>query len=86
MTPDIINGGFEFVGSMFTWASVARVYKDKGYAGIYLPAIVFFTGWGAWNIYYYPTLNQYWSLAGGISIFIANICWISLMAYFGRKA
>lgn len=84
MSPDFINGAFEFVGSLFTWVNVYRVYKDKGYAGIYLPACVFFTSWGAWNLFYYPHLNQWWSFAGGMSIFFANMVWIYLMRHYGR--
>jgi hypothetical protein len=85
MSPDIINGLFEFVGSLFTWMNVRQVYKDKGYAGLYLPGIVFFTSWGGWNLYFYPSLGQWWSAVGGASIFLANIVWIALMWRYGKK-
>lgn len=85
IAPDVINGLFEFVGSLFTWMSVRRVWKDRGFAGIFLPAIVFFTAWGFWNCFYYPYLQQYWSFAGGLSIVTANVCWVSSMLYFGHK-
>lgn len=85
MTPDLVNGLFEFAGSLFTWMNVVRVHKDRGYAGIYLPAIVFFTLWGGWNLFYYPFLEQWWSFAGGISIMTANVAWIALMLIHGRK-
>ena len=85
MAPDLINGLFEFGGSIFTWANCWRVKKDGGYAGVFLPGIVFFTSWGAWNLYYYPSLGQWWSFHGGLSIMLANIVWILLMLKYGRK-
>lgn len=85
MTPDLINGLFELAGSLLTWANVKRVYNDKGYAGIYLPAVIFFWSWGAWNCFYYPHLGQWWSFAGGVSLVIANLAWVTLMLRYGRK-
>lgn len=85
MTPDQINGAIEFVGSLFTWQNTIRVIGDKGYAGVYLPAIVFFMSWGAWNLYYYPHLGQWWSFAGGCALVLANVVWVGAMLRYGRK-
>lgn len=86
MTPDVINGLFEFLGSLMTWQSVVRVYRDRGYAGIYPPAVVFFLSWGMWNLFYYPHLGQWWSFHGGLSLVFANIAWVALMVRYGRKS
>lgn len=85
MIADLINGCFEFFGAFFIWGNVVRTWKDKGYAGVYLPACVFFTTWGIWNLYYYPSLGQWWSFAGGLAIVLMNALWVGLMFYFGRK-
>jgi len=85
MTPDLINGLLEFVGSLFTWANAVRVRRDRGYAGLYAPAIVFFTTWGLWNLFYYPSLQQWASFAGGVSLVCANIVWVLMMMIYGRK-
>jgi hypothetical protein len=86
MTPDIINGVIEFVGSLLTWMNVRRVIQDKGHAGIYVPAVAFFMTWGLWNLFYYPHLGQWWSFHGGLSLVAANISWIGSMLYYGRKS
>ena len=86
MTPDVVNGLFEFAGSIFTWMNCWRVHKDRGYAGLYLPGIVFFFLWGVWNLYYYPLLGQLWSFLGGVSIVLANLIWIALMVAYGKKS
>lgn len=84
MSPDLINGLFEFLGSLFTWLNFTRVIKDRGYAGISVLSLIFFTSWGLWNLYYYPALTQWWSFAGGVSIVMANIFWLVAMLYYGR--
>lgn len=86
MTPDLINGIFEFIGSWFTWMNVKQVIKDKGHYGIYVPAIVFFMSWGLWNLFYYPHLGQIFSFAGGLNLVIANISWVTALLKYGRKA
>jgi hypothetical protein len=82
---DFINGAFELVGSCFVWKNVFATIKDKGYAGLYLPSIIFFWAWGLWNIAYYPSLNQWLSFGGGLFVTLANTTWIALMIHYGKK-
>jgi hypothetical protein len=85
MTPDLINGLFEVVGSLMIWLNVRQIYRDKEIKGVHVAPTAFFFTWGLWNLYYYPHLNQWLSFAGGISIAIANGFWVGLMIYYGRK-
>lgn len=86
LSPDTVNGVFEFGGSIFTWMNVRRVVLDRGYAGVYVPGIVFFAGWGLWNLFYYPFLHQWVSFLGGLSIVLSNLAWVTALLWFGRKA
>lgn len=83
ITPDLVNGAFEATGSIFTWMNVARVCRDKGHAGLYVPAIAFFMSWGLWNLFFYPHLHQWVSFAGGVSLVIANVVWVTMLVWFG---
>jgi hypothetical protein len=83
MTPDMVNGAFELVGAVLTFQSFLRVERDKGYAGIYWPAVAFFTAWGLWNLFYYPSLNQQWSFIGGVALVCANVAWLAAMCKHG---
>lgn len=85
MIADIVNGVFEATGSVAVWYNVANIVRDRGYAGTRLSPMVFFWSWGLWNLYYYPHLSQWASFAGGISIGLANTCYIFLMLKYGRR-
>lgn len=85
MSPDQINAVFETAGALLTWMNVRQVWKDRGYAGVYLPAIILFTSWGFWNLWYYRHLSQWWSVAATVVMVSANVSWTALMLKFGRK-
>lgn len=82
---DIINGCFEFGGSIAIWRNVFAIYKDKKFLGIRISPILFFTLWGYWNLYYYPSLHQTLSLLGGISITLANSIYVYLMVKYRKS-
>lgn len=81
---DLINGLYEALGGVMIMFSVWRVLKDKRVAGVSLVPIAFFTSWGFWNLYYYPSLGQWLSFAGGVSVVSVNVVWLTLMAYYKR--
>lgn len=81
-SPDVINGLFEFVGGFFILNHARVLYRHKLVKGVSVLSTVFFSSWGIWNLYYYPVLDQWWSFAGGLSITLANLLWISLMFYY----
>lgn len=82
---DLINGAFEFTAGLMTWLNVRQIIKDKKVRGYNLKVFMFFTLWGYWNLYYYPSLNQWWSFYGGISIMLANTIWLMLAIYYKRS-
>ena len=84
MTPDLINGIFEFTGSLFIWRSIVLLHKQKMVRGVSFLTTGFFAVWGLWNLFYYPNLNQWLSFYGGLSIVSANCIWVAQMIYFVR--
>ena len=49
---DVINGLFEFGGSIVLWLNVLRILRDKKTRGVTGAATFFFAAWGYWNMYY----------------------------------
>jgi hypothetical protein len=84
-TADLINGSFEFVGSLMLWRNVAQLYRDKMVRGVHWSATGFFAAWGYWNLFYYPHLGQWLSFSGGVSIVAANTIWLGQMLYYIKK-
>lgn len=82
--PDFINGLFELVGSVVVFVNIRRIKKDKKVRGVYWPVWAFYSVWGFWNLYYYPSLDQWYSLAAGILIVTGNTWWF-LLALKYRK-
>lgn len=76
MTPDAINAGLELGGAYFTWMNARQLYKDKEIKGVYWPTWVFFSVWGLWNLYYYPSLDQWLSFYAGIVLIAGNLAWV----------
>jgi hypothetical protein len=79
MTPDHINGTFEVVGGLCSWANVHRYMKEREVKGVYWPTTFFYISWGLWNLFYYPSLNQPWSFWGGCFLTAGSIAWLCLV-------
>jgi len=85
MSPDIFNGIFELVAGCFIWLSVYKLHQEKLVRGVHWLPIGFFMVWGYWNLFYYPSLEQWWSLLGGINVVFSNTVWFFQMLYYIRR-
>lgn len=83
--PDLVNGLFELLSSGAVWFNTTRLLRDREVKGYSVGATTFFTLWGIWNLYYYPHLGQLLSLAGGVSMVIANVVNVALTIHYIRK-
>lgn len=75
---DIANGFFELIGGILLWRNVCKLYRDKQLRGVFWFPTAFFGLWGYWNLYYYPSLDQWASFLGGLVIVSANTIWVIL--------
>ncbi len=85
MTPDIINGLFECLGGIFITLSIIKLHKDKSVRGVSLYPVAFFSVWGYWNLYFYPSLGQWWSFWGGIGVVVMNTIWLGQLIYYSKR-
>lgn len=77
-TSDIINACFEFGSAFMVSMNVYRLWKDKRVSGVSKWPAVFFNVWGLWNLYWYPSLEQWYSFFGGVTILMVNTTWVFL--------
>jgi hypothetical protein len=82
---DGVNGAYESLGGFFVFLHILTLLRDKAVRGVNIPAAAFFASWGLWNLYYYPSLGQWCSFAGGLGLVTANTTWIILMLYYVDK-
>lgn len=76
---DAVNGTLEILGGIVNVFNIRRLNIDKQVKGISWPVVGFFTGWGFWNLYYYPHLHQMVSVIGAGTLVITNLIWLSLV-------
>ena len=81
MTPDLVNGLFEFGGAAMLYLNVRALWRDRIIAGVHWGPVVFWTTWGFWNLFYYPHLDQWWSFAGGVAVVAMNTAWLVLLVW-----
>lgn len=84
-TPDIINGCLECAAAGMTSLNVRRVWKDRMVRGVDWRVTAFHISWGLYNLYFYPSLGQWCSLAGGIVLTLTNAAYVASLLYFRRK-
>jgi hypothetical protein len=86
MMNDTINGVFEGVMGVFLCRSVYLLWLHKTVRGVSFWSVFWPMLWGYWNLYYYPSLGQTWSFAGGLLVVAANTAWIILaLVYMCRE-
>lgn len=85
MTSDTINALFELGGGIFLFFNVLALYRDKKIHGVRILPTAFFTLWGYWNLYFYPSVNCWLSFVGGCLIVLMNTIWVGQMIYYRKK-
>lgn len=76
---DSVNAAFECFGAVSAWLNVREYLKDREVKGVVWSMTVFWIAWGVWNLWYYPSLNQWLSFYAGIFLCAGNIAWVYLV-------
>lgn len=85
MTNDFINACFDSGMVLLTCLSIKRITLDKGYAGLHLGSTVLFTTKRFWNLYYFASLDQWFSFWMSGALVVVTLVWLYLLLYYGRK-
>lgn len=82
--PDLVNSLYECFGFVAISMSCWEVYRAKRVSGVSIITVIFFTSWGFWNLYYYPSLGQTLSGVGAGLTCIANVTWVWLILKYKK--
>ena len=85
MSPDLLNAAFEAAGVAFLTLSVKRLHREKRVAGVSPIHVAFFCVWGYWNLFYYPSLGQWWSAAAAGALALLQTVWLGQLIYYSRR-
>ena len=87
MIQDRINAAFECAGVAAALYNCHALISDDGMVrGVSVLSTVFFTAWGAWNLYYYRHLDQSASQYAAGGLVIANGAWLALYTAYRVSA
>lgn len=87
MIQDRINALFETAGIFAALYNCLVLIQDAGTVrGVSVISTLFFTLWGAWNLYYYRHLGQTESQLAAGGLVAANSLWMGLFFYYRATA
>lgn len=81
---DIVNAFFEISGGFFIALSIRQVLRQRMVRGVHWAHFLFFAVWGFWNLPYYASLGQWFSMAGSIGVCLANCVYLCLLVKYRR--
>jgi hypothetical protein len=84
LSPDQINGTFEFLAAVFIMLHIRQILKDKLVKGVSILATIFFFAWGVWNVYFYPSQGLWWSFYGGLCVVLTNLIYVVALLYYRK--
>jgi hypothetical protein len=76
---DAINGSLECVSAGLMLGHCHATWRDKKVSGVNIKSQAAFTLWSAWNLVYYPSLDQWFSALGAVFVLTNNALWLSLL-------
>ena len=82
INPDIINSWFKVAGGVSTWYNCVKLFRARKVQGVSVTSAVMFNTWGFWNLWYYPSLDQWASFMGGLVIVSGNTAWVTMAIYW----
>ena len=56
--------------------------RAKLVRGVSWKHVALFSTWGFWNLYYYASLDQWFSWAGGVFLVATNSFWLCQIVYY----
>ncbi len=79
---DAVNSLFQLGGSFAVIWTAIILFDAKEIRGVSVASTVFMALWGFWNLYYYPSLEQWFSFAAAVVMAAANTVRVIGMIWF----
>jgi hypothetical protein len=79
---DKINAVAEVIACIVLLPSIMRAWRMKVVQGVHWLTPAFFWSYGIWNLFYYHSLEQWWSGMAGILLATQNTVWLLMVILY----
>lgn len=83
---NLLNAAFELVASIFGWASVFQLAKNKAVRGVFAPTFLVSAAWAISAIGYYYSHDDVVSAAICVTRAAAYVVWSVMWLHFSQRA
>ena len=81
-TMDQINAIAEVIACIVLLPSIMTAWRMKVVQGVHWLTPAFFWSYGIWNLFYYHSLEQYWSGLAAILLVAQNTIWLLMVVLY----
>lgn len=79
---DQINAVAEVIACIVLLPSIMRAWRLKVVVGVHWLTPAFFWSYGIWNLFYYHSLEQWWSGFAAILLAAQNTVWLLMVILY----
>jgi hypothetical protein len=79
---DKINAVAEVIACIVLLPSIMRAWRLKVVQGVHWLTPAFFWSYGIWNLFYYHSLEQWWSGMAAILLATQNTVWLLMVILY----
>lgn len=82
---DMMMGLIQVTSAGFLGVSVLQLFRKKYVSGVSAVTVSFWVAWGLWDLYYFPSLHQWWAFGGGVVVTMMNALYVSLILLYNYR-
>lgn len=82
---DLVNSGLVCLAVAAAYGDVLQLRADRGVQGIKLSTGVLMTAWPLWDLFYYHSLDQRFSMAACSLLVALRATWLCLAVKYARS-
>jgi hypothetical protein len=82
---DMTMGLIQVAGAGFLGVSVLQLFRRKYVGGVSAVTVSFWVAWGLWDLYYWPSLGQWWAFGGAVVVTMMNMLYVGLIVLYNYR-
>lgn len=79
---DLLNSLFVLLALATSIADLRQILSDKEVKGLHIATAALFTCWPLWDLVYYSSLRQWFSLCACAMLVVSRAIWLCLLFFY----